>query len=56
MAASLPNYFDDAPLNSLRNPNVGPRMKQWKNKRIRARSFACNILGVGGHVKALGWD
>jgi len=56
MAASLPNYFDDAPLNSLRNPNVGPRMKQWKNKRIGARSFACNILGVGGHVKALGWD
>jgi hypothetical protein len=50
------NIIDDMPLDFLRNPNVGPRMKHQKTKRIGARSLARNILKVGKHVGALRWD
>lgn len=39
------------PQNFVRDPNVGPRVKQWKKKRIGACSLTCSISGVGGHVK-----
>jgi hypothetical protein len=29
------NVLDDAPPNSLRDPNVGPKTKQQKKKKIR---------------------
>ncbi len=35
------------PPNSLRNPHVGLKMKQWKNKRVGARSSTHSTLGVG---------
>lgn len=38
---------NDAPSNSLRDPNAGPRMKQQK-KGVRARSLACNTFGARG--------
>jgi hypothetical protein len=40
------NCVDDAPPNSFRNPNVGPKMKQWKKKIVGAHSLTCNTLGV----------
>jgi hypothetical protein len=46
---------DTAP-NSLRNPNVGPKMKQWKNKRVRAYSLVRSISKVGRHAGILRWD
>ncbi len=46
----------DLPLNSLRNPNVGPKVKQQKNKIIGARSLACNTSKVSGCVGTLEWD
>jgi len=41
---------------SLIDPNVGARMKQWKKKRVGARSLTCNILGVRRSVGVLGRD
>jgi hypothetical protein len=41
---------NDAPSNSLKDPNAGPRMKQQK-KGVRAHSLACNTFGAGGCVK-----
>jgi hypothetical protein len=46
----------DAPPNFLRNPNVGPKAKQWKKKKVGPRFLTHNTSGVGGHVGALGWD
>jgi len=46
----------DAPPNSLRDPKVGPKAKQWKKNKVGARSLTCNISGVGGRVGAPGWD
>jgi hypothetical protein len=48
--------FSDMPPNSSKDPKVGPRVKQWKKKRVKARSLTRNILGVGGCDGALGWD
>jgi hypothetical protein len=48
--------FLDLPPNSLRDPNVGPKVKKWKNKRVGARSLTCSTSGIGGHVGAPGWD
>jgi hypothetical protein len=45
----LPN---NAPPNSLKDPNLNPRMKQHKKKIIGAHSLICNILKVGRHVGA----
>jgi hypothetical protein len=50
------HIIGNVPLNSLRNPNMGPKMKQQKNKRIGAHSLTHNISGVGGCVGTLGWD
>jgi hypothetical protein len=49
---------NDVPSNSLRNPNVGPRMKQRKKKKkkVEPHSLACSISGVGGHVGVPRWD
>jgi len=44
------------PANSLRDPNVGPKMKQWKKKKIGAHSLTHGTSGVGGCVTVLGWD
>jgi hypothetical protein len=44
------DWIYDVPPNSLRNPNVGLRTKQYKKKIIGACSLICNILGVGGHA------
>jgi hypothetical protein len=46
----------DMPLNSSRDPKVGPRAKQMKKKSVGACSLIHSILGVGGRVRALGWD
>ncbi len=46
----------DAPPNSLRNPNVDPKSKQWKNKKVGALTLTWNTLNVGGHVRAPKWD
>jgi hypothetical protein len=40
------------PPNSLRDPNVGPKMKKQKNKKVKARSLARSTFGVGAHVRA----
>jgi hypothetical protein len=42
--------------NFLRNPNVGPEVKQWKRKRIKAHSLTYSTSRVGKHVGVLGWD
>jgi hypothetical protein len=47
---------NDAPLNFLTDLNVGPKVEQHKKKGVGACSLTCNILGVGGRVKALKWD
>jgi hypothetical protein len=39
-----------APPNSLKDQNVGPKMKQRKNKIIGACSLTCNTLKVGGYA------
>jgi len=44
------------PPNSLRDLNVSPKMKQWKNKKIEAHFLICSTFGVGRHIGALGWD
>ncbi len=44
------------PPNSSRDPMVGPKVKQRKKKKVGARSFTRNTLGVGGRARALGWD
>jgi len=46
----------DMPLNSSRNPKVGPITKQWKKKKVGAHSLICNTLKVGGHVRTSRWD
>jgi hypothetical protein len=44
------------PPNSVRDPKVGPKMKQQKKKSVGAHSLTHNTSGVGGCVGALGWD
>ncbi len=46
----------DAPLNSLRDPKVGPKVKQHKKKKIRVRSLVHDTYKVRGHVEAPRWD
>jgi hypothetical protein len=48
--------FLDAPLNSSKDPKVGPIMKQRKKKKVETCSLIRNTSGVGGHVRVLGWD
>jgi hypothetical protein len=38
--------------NYLRNPNVGPKAKQWKKKKVGACFLAFSTLKVGRHVRA----
>jgi hypothetical protein len=45
---------DDTPTNFVRDPNVGPIMKQQKKKRIGACSLTYNTSGVGRHVRVSG--
>jgi len=35
---------------------MSPKVKTMKGEGVGACSFACNILGVEGHVGTLGWD
>jgi hypothetical protein len=44
------------PPNTLKDPIVGLRVKQWKKKIMRACFLIHNILRVGGRVGALRWD
>jgi hypothetical protein len=44
----------DTSPNSLRNPNVGPKVKQWKKKRIETCFLTYNISKIGRHVEILG--
>jgi hypothetical protein len=46
-------YFD-VPPNFLKDPNVGPKVKQRKKKIIEACSLTCNTLGVEGMLEL--WD
>jgi len=46
----------DAPPNSLRDLNVGPKAKQWKKEKVGARSLTRSTSRVGGCTKAPGWD
>jgi hypothetical protein len=36
----------DTPPNFLRNPNVGPKVKQWKRKKIKAHYLTYSISKV----------
>jgi len=40
----------DMPPNSSRDPKVDSKAKQWKKKRVGARSLTHNTVGLGGHV------
>jgi hypothetical protein len=44
------SYVVGTPPNSLRNPNVDPRMKQHE-KKIKAYFLARNTSGVGGMLE-----
>jgi hypothetical protein len=46
----------DTPLNSSRDPKVGPRAKQQKKKKVGACFLIHSISGVRGFAGALGWD
>jgi hypothetical protein len=46
----------DAPPNSLKDPNVGFEMKQWKKKGVGACSLAYSTCGVKKYVRASRWD
>ncbi len=46
----------NAPPNSLTNPNVRPKTKQGKKRKVEAPFLIRNNLEVGGHAKALKWD
>ncbi len=47
------HILGDVPINSLQNPNVGPKMKQQKNKIVGALSLIHITSGVGGCVETL---
>jgi hypothetical protein len=53
---SMDVWVGDVAPNSLRDPKVGPRVKQRNKKRIGARFLICNTSGVGGHARASRWD
>jgi hypothetical protein len=44
------------PPNSLRNPNVGPKTKQWKKEKVGSCSLIRSISRVGRHARAPRWD
>jgi hypothetical protein len=44
------------PPNSFRDPNVGPRMKQQKKKKVKACSIIESTCGIGGHAGVPRWD
>ncbi len=44
------------PPNTSRDPKVGLRMKQQNKKKVGAHFLTCSTSGVGGRVKASGWD
>jgi len=44
------------PPNSSKDPKVGPKTKQWKKKKVEARSLTRSTSRVGERVGALGWD
>jgi len=50
------NNEPDMPPNSSRDPKVGPRAKQWKKKKVGARSLTCSISRLRGHAEATRWD
>ncbi len=50
------NNEPDMPPNSSRDPKVGPRTKQWKKKKVGARSLTCSISRLRGHAEATRWD
>jgi hypothetical protein len=46
----------DAPPSSLMESTLSPKVKKTKEEGVGAQSLACNILGVEGRARALGWD
>ncbi len=40
------NKLNDVPRNSLRNQNVGSKLKQWKKKKIKAHSLTHSISKI----------
>jgi len=46
----------NVPPNSSRDPKVGSKMEQRKNKKTRACSLTCNTSRVGRRARAPGWD
>jgi hypothetical protein len=48
--------LDDMPPNSSKDPKVGPRIKQWKKKKIGARSLTRSTSRIGGCVGVAWWD
>ncbi len=47
--------INDAPLSSLMDSIVSPKVKTSKGKGIGAHSLAYNTSGVEGHVGVPGW-
>jgi hypothetical protein len=44
-----------APSHSLKDSNVNLKMKTMKEEKVGLCFVICNILGVKGHAKVLGW-
>ncbi len=46
----------NAPLSSLMDSTMSPKVKTLKGKEVGVRSLACNTLRVEGRTRVLGWD
>jgi hypothetical protein len=44
------------PPNSSKDPKVGPKVKQQKNKKVGACFLTRTTSGVGGRARAPRWD
>jgi hypothetical protein len=45
----------DAPLDFLMDSIANRKVKTTEGKGVGVRSLACNIFGLEGHARALGW-
>jgi len=43
------------PPNSSRDPKLGPKLKEWKKKKVGAHSLTHSTLGIKRHAKAPRW-
>jgi hypothetical protein len=51
----LTSHFDTS-LSSLMDSTASPKVKTMEGKGVGACPLACNISGVEGHARTLGWD